>query len=169
MGKAERSFWSRDGRYGLTIGDKEIERLVQLCQKVNNRETGGIVVGFYEDSLKCAVVSHISDPPTDSRSGYAWFRRGKKGLARWLRHLWNSNHHYYLGEWHYHPDGSIDSSPTDRNQMFDIARSPNYACPKPLLIIVGGLLPMNPQFGVYVFLDDGNYLKLFPDGDKADA
>lgn len=145
------------------MSERETVRLVQLCQQVNNRETGGILVGFYDASFRCATLSQVSDPPADSRSGYAWFWRGKKGLAKWLRRLWHSNHHFYLGEWHYHPDGSINLSPTDVEQMSDIARSPNYACSKPLLLIVGGVLPSKPRFGVYVFVEGAAYLELLQD------
>src|SRR5687768_13946063 len=91
---ADRSFWSRDGRFGFTISRRETERLVELCQHADSRETGGILVGFYDASFRCATLCQVSGPPADSRSGYTWFWRGKKGLAKWLRRLWHSDHHF---------------------------------------------------------------------------
>src|SRR5262249_3629493 len=67
------------------------------------------------------------------------FERGVDGLAAWLATLWRAPRKtYYLGEWHYHPHASPDASPQDRAQMITFSRNLAYACPEPLLVIVGG-------------------------------
>lgn len=83
-----------------------------------------------------------SPPPPDSKSGTTWFARGVCGLQRWLDSLWHGpSRAYYLGEWHLHPGGAPTPSGTDLEQMTAIANNPRYACPEPILVILGGASP----------------------------
>jgi hypothetical protein len=59
-------------------------------------------------------------------------------LQAWLDSLWRRKADYYVGEWHYHPGASASPSGVDVAQMRAIARDEKYACPEPLLIILGG-------------------------------
>lgn len=130
-------FWSDDRSFGLHVGEAQLWNILWLCERSGIYETGGILAGHYTGAHDCAVVTAISGPTADSRSGRATFYRGTRGLQQWLDHLWRSQHHYYLGEWHYHPGASSEPSATDVWQMQAIGSAPHYNCPEPVLLIIG--------------------------------
>jgi len=135
-------FWSADEQYGIRIPRAVFNALLEMCAEADGAETGGILVGRYNQQLNCAEVTAASRAPTDSRSGANWFARGVRGLQHWLNTLWRRGH-YYLGEWHFHPDASPSPSGIDTLQMHEIAQSVSYRCPEPILIILG----VNPRVG----------------------
>ncbi|MDP9479243.1 MAG: Mov34/MPN/PAD-1 family protein [Actinomycetota bacterium] len=149
-------FRSEDGAFGASISPKTLTELLESCRDFAPAETGGILVGRYNDALNCAVVTDASERPPDSRSGRTWLLRGTAGLQGWLDRLWSSSkRRYYLGEWHFHPGGAPEPSPTDIEQMGKIARSPSYKCPEPVLLLVGGAAEERSDVRVYVFLSKG--------------
>lgn len=131
-------FSSRDARFRIQVPSRVVARLLRLCWCSGHVETGGILAGTYSAALDCACVSRISGAPRDSSSGPTWFERGTSGLQAWLDHHWASRRERYLGEWHFHPGAAPVPSPTDRHQLHTIARTPSYACPEPVLLILGG-------------------------------
>lgn len=130
-------FWSEDRLFGLVIPCQVLRQLLSLCAEAVPRETGGILVGYYTDSLECAIVTAASGPPVDSRSGKTWFVRGIQGLHAWLHRLWRRRE-YYLGEWHLHRSGTSEPSGADIIQMRQNSQSPEYKCPEAVLLILGG-------------------------------
>jgi integrative and conjugative element protein (TIGR02256 family) len=153
-------FWSEDRRFGLTIDDRELLQITGICSRANAKETGGILVGLYTEALNCAMVTAISDAPPDSRIGRHWFDRGVAGLQRWLNKLWFKKRHYYLGEWHLHPNGLPNPSQTDIDQMKAIATSSEYRCPEPILLIVGGSLTSRWKMKAFVFTNGERFIEL---------
>ena len=99
-------------------------------------ETGGVLIGRYDQKGTVVCVEMATHPPGDSSAGLDWFERGKNGLRELLREQWNlPQRRYYVGEWHFHPIGGAEPSPQDQRQMAEIAQDPNYHCERPLLII----------------------------------
>ena len=148
---SEWEFWSVDQRFGLRIGEQAAARLLQFSVRSDRKETGGILVGFYTETLDCAVVTTVSGPPADSQSTKTWFARGVRGLQRWLERLWRTEGDYYIGEWHAHPGAVPVPSLRDIEQLQQIAASELYRCPEPLLLIIGGDLRRNYEAGAFVF------------------
>jgi integrative and conjugative element protein (TIGR02256 family) len=99
-------------------------------------ETGGILIGRYQDDGYTALVTSATARPNDSISGRTWFQRGVRGLKELLRDRWRRGE-YYLGEWHSHPDGSPEPSGNDFREMRSISIDSSYRCNRPLLIIAG--------------------------------
>ena len=131
--------WTKDSKYGLRIPSTVLKRMLMLCDKAHGVETGGILVGCYCSSHRCAQVTDCSNAPRDSTAGTAHFYRGVKGLKAWLKRLWrHQDKRYYLGEWHFHPNADPTPSHTDSEQMKKIASSTLYHCPEPVLFIIGG-------------------------------
>jgi len=131
--------WTKDGRYGLRIPSKIIHKMLDLCRKSIDIETGGILVGYYNRSHNCAIVTDCSNAPKDSRREKRFFYRGVYGLQRWLSSLWKlGQRRYYLGEWHFHPFASANPSGIDLNQMREDAKDKSYNCPEPIMVLVGG-------------------------------
>ena len=130
-------FISEDEKYRVEITAVVIDRMVEHIKTANRYETGGIMIGTYSEDQRTAVVSEITGPTKDSRSGYTWFNRGVKGLKELLIRQWEMKQ-YYLGEWHFHPKASPIPSFQDRKQMKAIAVSHHYHCPEPIMVIIGG-------------------------------
>ena len=149
--RSKLEFWSSDGRYGLVVEGEETSVILDLCRESKDKETGGILVGYYSANQRFAIVTAVSKPPSDSRQGRFWFIRGRAGLQKWIDSLWRHKRHYYLGEWHFHPSQQPNPSPTDIRQMKEISESPPYICPEPILLIIGYLPASSPEFRAYVF------------------
>lgn len=139
MGR-ERHFISDDQRLGATVDAKCLESIFRRCQEAAGLETGGILLGRYSESGDRALVNRATGAPRDSVAGPFRFFRGVRGLQRAIDRVWRGGT-YYLGEWHFHPGGSATPSGIDIKQMQQFARDPDYQCPEPVLLVVGGEEP----------------------------
>ncbi len=145
-------FASTDGKYQVLLPDTVFTKMLDTSHGCGNTETGGIIVGHYNRSHNCAMVTDITQAPEDSTSGGTWFHRGISGLQNMIGHIWSSgNRRYYLGEWHYHPGSDTLPSPTDIDTMRKIARSERYKCPEPVAVVVSGNLAVEWGVSVWVF------------------
>lgn len=158
---ANREFWSEDRQFGVRCAEEVLHHMLWACQQSSPNETGGILIGFYEETLDCARVTAASSAPSDSRKSGTWFRRGTYGLQSWLNGLWQRKRLFYVGEWHFHPFASPTPSRIDIQHMEEIATTPSYHCPEPLLIIIGGDISTKCTIGAYVFPKKKSFLKLF--------
>lgn len=156
---SDRSFRSADQRYGLVIKRDDMGKILKYCAASGALETGGILVGSYNDAHNQAIVTDVSGPPRDSKRAPTWFYRGVHGLQVWIERLWRRNC-YYLGEWHFHPGARPDPSGTDGNQIDEISRSTDYQCPEPLLVIIGGNVRENWEMAVFVAPRNGPLTEL---------
>lgn len=144
-------FLSADLKYGLIIQHEFQNKLLRICRAARNLEVGGIIVGTYDTEHRYAWVRSISNAPSDSLSSRYWFQRGIDGLQFLLNKYWHQKQFYYLGEWHFHPNGSAEASSVDIEQMRSISRSTTYNCPEPLLVILGGDPKSDWEVRSYVF------------------
>ena len=142
---------SADGRFRISLAQDQVDLLIKLCAKTYPIETGGVLVGSYSTDLAHAVVTTVVSPPDDSVGGKHSFRRGVRGLQSLLIRLWPQKQ-YYVGEWHFHPDGAALPSRADDQQMAEVANSFAYNCPEPLLLIVGGNPPVDVELQSFVFI-----------------
>ena len=124
-----------------------------------DKETGGILVGRYENDGNVAVVTAATERPADSSSGRAWFQRGISGLTAKLRARW-AHGEYYLGEWHSHPGGAPDPSNNDIREMRLISIDASYRCPK-LIMVIAGTFGQSMRISVSV-LENGQLIRLQP-------
>lgn len=147
---SSRTARSDDGQFGIEVSTTLLEEMSDLCARAYPKETGGILIGHYSTDLRVAHVTSLSSAPPDSVAKRFSFVRGFQGLQQLLRRVWRQKS-YYLGEWHFHPDGEPSPSGTDSDQMQSIASAISYQCPEPVLLIVGGHPPEPLQFHSYVF------------------
>lgn len=156
-------FWSADGRNGMSVGAACVGEILRTCADAGRRETGGILVGSYRSvggsALDCAVVSDASGPPEDSRAGTTWFERGVRGLQRLLDDRWRRGN-FYLGEWHFHPFAGTTPSRQDLESLAGIASNPQYRCPEPVVLIVGGDPSGAWRSSAFVFLGERGLVSL---------
>ena len=162
---ASHHFCSGDDRFALSIPDEMLDFAARQCRRAGQRETGGIIIGYYDADLKQATVTQLTGPPPDSRAQKTWFYRGTRGLIRKLEQVWHKHKRYYLGEWHFHPCGPLLPSSTDEAQMKAIALDKNYLCPEPLLILVGlaSDKKRNVNARAFVFPNKENWQELAPE------
>jgi integrative and conjugative element protein (TIGR02256 family) len=154
-----RTFRSAKAKYALAIPCEKLLKILQFCLVADKLETGGILVGHYSKNHDVAHVSDASGPPKDSKSGTTWFRRGLYGMQKWLLRLWKDDR-FYLGEWHFHPGARPSPSGTDKIQIKEISNSPQYNCPEPVLLIIGGNLPADWEIEAYVSPRGGSLVRL---------
>jgi proteasome lid subunit RPN8/RPN11 len=158
--KTNLEFISDDRRFGLKIERKHMLEILKICRVAGSREVGGIIIGIYDLDHKFAIAKIFSKAPLDSLQGETYFHRGVIGLQELLNQLWNDNRYFYLGEWHFHPNGSTDMSEVDIKQMQNISIKESYNCSEPILIILGGNPDKKWDMGVYVFPRNQRWVKL---------
>ena len=153
-------FWSKDDTFGLRMSKSNLNQMFRHCKKSFPDETGGILIGNYTKSLDCAAIETITGPPKDSKRGRTWFKRGVQGLREIVEKYWKHNR-FYIGEWHFHPEGEPSPSNTDKNQLETICKSKDYDCSAPILVIVGGKPPEMWNIRTFVFPRGGDSKELF--------
>ncbi|WEK35963.1 MAG: Mov34/MPN/PAD-1 family protein [Candidatus Pseudobacter hemicellulosilyticus] len=151
-------YQSSDKKLNVEIPFDIIEAIKQYSDTAGRNETGGILIGNYNNSHDTAQIKNVTGPPADSKSGRNWFYRGLKNLQTKLNEYWNKKQ-YYLGEWHYHPYSSPSPSTVDTSQMFKIAISSDYRCPEPVMLIIGGSRGKY-QIAVFVFVRSDRMIEL---------
>lgn len=157
-------FRYKDFDIRVVLEQQHIDSMVSYIRTAGINETGGILLGRYLDTTT-ATITHVVGPTSDSKSGRYWFVRGVQGLATLLSKAWKKDE-YYLGEWHYHPNGTITPSSQDLTQMKKIAKSKEYKCPEPIMVIIAGNYK---SYNLGVFITDKKFEKTFAlDKIKAD-
>lgn len=130
------SYRCKENDLKVLIESKAYERLINIVRSVNNIETGGIIIGYYNVTLTEAIITEVTSQPSDSKAGFSWFVRGIQGLKDLLISRWKVDNEYYLGEWHFHPIGSALPSNVDISQIKKISKDKRFNCPEPILLIV---------------------------------
>ena len=155
------AFRSTDGRFRLVIADELVTKILEMCLASYPLETGGVLIGHYNETLDTVVATRATGPPPDSQRRRTAFYRGTQGLHELLRVLW-SKKEYYLGEWHYHPGSSPEPSAADVRRMQEIAESDNTNCPEPILLVVGE----NRAVTAHIFPRNQEVVRLTPGHDQ---
>jgi len=138
----------------LDVPAEVIDRMYSESASAPDREAGGVLLGRYSDDLRIAMVLEATRAPSDSLRLPTTFVRGTSRLGSLLRRLWaRAPRTYYLGEWHYHPAMSSAPSGADEAQMKTIASCVAYACPEPILLIIGRRAPQSvgPNVSATIF------------------
>lgn len=157
--KKEIVYTSQDQKYSVCISETIMEDVLRFIGSASKNETGGILIGSYNEVHDRASVTCVLGPTADSKSGRTWFYRGVKNLQAKINDLWKRKQ-YYLGEWHYHPDAPPSPSFQDNEQMWSISRDRKYKCPEPILLIVGGSI-RSYEIRIFVFPKAEKQVELF--------
>ena len=105
-------------------------------------ETGGILLGYFDDACRLAWITAAEGPPPDSVHGEHVFQHGTKGVAdRVARYFRESGGRVcFVGMWHTHPDLPAYASLAD-DQAMETLFVPLAATQVPrraIQLIVGG-------------------------------
>lgn len=132
-------FRSEDGRFGVALPAEAVRRMRAEALAAGASETGGILVGLYNEALDTAIVTQAEPPPPDSSGTRTSFLRGVVGIRELLLRLWKRPvRTYYLGEWHVHPGFSPERSDQDDDTMLGDGLREAFDCAVPVLVILGG-------------------------------
>jgi len=90
------------------VWDEDIRlKLQAIRQTALPKETGGVLIGYYDLKLMMIYIVDVIPAPSDSKADQTGFERGKDGLSAAIRNVEKrtANIVSYIGEWHSHPDG----------------------------------------------------------------
>jgi len=134
-------FSSSDGLVCVNILPTAQEIIEKEILLRHPRETGGILIGIYDENLRLATIHFAAGPTEDSQHGAFNFDRGVKGIKEQIAVAKKqiSENVHYLGEWHSHPNNRAIPSNMDLKQMQTFAKNKQLGIKSPLLLIVGGL------------------------------
>lgn len=113
-------------------------KLESLTIEAGENETGGILVGYFNEE-KNAIVTNASDAGPNAECSPTKFLKDIPYTQAWLENQIRDNRGVveYIGEWHSHTNGKTTPSITDVSSLTGIAQSPNYLCQTPVMLIFG--------------------------------
>ncbi|GAA4459352.1 hypothetical protein GCM10023189_32940 [Nibrella saemangeumensis] len=156
-------FSSADGSQCLLLTEEATSSIRACAREWYPLETGGILVGTYDENYRVATVYLASGPPSDSQHSLYQFIRGTNGISELLERAHQlPTPRYYLGEWHTHPAASPKASLTDKKQMNAFADCRLYGASSPVLLIVGGKPPHALQWQASVYQKNRPAQNLWP-------
>jgi integrative and conjugative element protein (TIGR02256 family) len=115
----------------VVVASNATDFIAQRAQQAAPKETGGLLLGWWEDTT--VVIGHAVEVPDPNATTSTWTRHEDAAQAtleaalRDLGHPWLG----YVGDWHSHP-AMLDASPTDELSLR--RASSQYAKPLALLV-----------------------------------
>lgn len=102
-------------------------------------ETGGMLLGAFDDATGIIHVDRVAGPPPDSLMSRTYFQHGLDGVQARVDNevTRTSGTSGFLGFWHTHPCGPASPSPTDEQGMASIV-APDGTRQRALMMIFGG-------------------------------
>lgn len=102
-------------------------------------ETGGMLLGLFDEATGVATVDLASGPAPDSQLSATYFLNGVEGTQDTLDAISRASRGFtrFLGLWHSHPYGPARPSPTDRAGITAIT-SFTPGARRALMVILGG-------------------------------
>lgn len=102
-------------------------------------ETGGMLLGAFDDATGIVYVDKVTGPPPDSYLSATYFHHGVEGTQERVSAevTRTANACGFAGFWHTHPSGRAYPSPTDEQGMASIV-APDGTTRRALMMILGG-------------------------------
>lgn len=133
---------SREGNgWGFMLDADVLAKAECLRMKALPKETGGVLIGYFDVPRRCIYVVDALPPPPDSIEHETAFIRGYDGLQDDLDRVKErtGGQVTYVGEWHSHPDGAdVDMSDDDKVLLATISGEVAADGWPGVVMIVGG-------------------------------
>ena len=149
-----------DTPVSIRVVSSVFESLKVIRRTSKARETGGILVGKYNEDGNVIEVLEALPPSDDSRGTISTFFRGIFGLSDKLTTRWEESGTYYIGEWHYHTAGIGQPSNQDIVQMLEFAKAEEMQLAFPVMVIAFPSADNQYAFRVFLFTQDEQYFEL---------
>lgn len=147
----DRLTWSNDvivpdvgGVYEVRISQRAITEMRAEARRGarlrgDRVETGGMLLGAFDDATRTVHVDVATGPPPDSELSEMYFGHGVQGSKEALEHHRRStaNQVGFAGMWHTHPFGRALPSEIDKAGMASLV-SPDGTGRRALMVILGG-------------------------------
>ena len=101
------------------MADMRAEALMTARLHPPSWETGGILLGYFDDACRVVWVTAAEGPPPDSQRGEHFFRHGTDGVVARMsaHHERTGGRARFAGMWHTHPGLSAQASLIDDQAM----------------------------------------------------
>ena len=116
----------RIGEFDAFLDEGIKDSLHAMRQAQLPRETGGVLVGYYDFTLKAVFIVAALPAPPDSKGTRSGFERGTEGLRERIAEISRRTAGIvgYIGEWHSHPPRhSAKPSTDDLIQLAHLAQA----------------------------------------------
>lgn len=136
------------GRYEIRISASGLAEMRAEARRGDrargsNVETGGMLLGSFDEAARSLYVDFAAGPSPDSALSALYFDHGTSGTQELIEHhqARTANRVGFIGMWHTHPYGRAHPSPTDEAGMGWIV-SPHGTGRRALMLILGGPRPI---------------------------
>jgi Prokaryotic E2 family A/ThiF family/Prokaryotic homologs of the JAB domain len=104
-----------DQRWEIRFASGLAREMKNALRNSQPKETGGILIGLVHSKRRIIYVTRLLSAPKDSRRSPVCFVRGIRDLPEAVADIESHTGRLlgYVGEWHTHPLGGPDLSPTD--------------------------------------------------------
>jgi integrative and conjugative element protein (TIGR02256 family) len=118
----------------LLVAADAADLILRLSQRDWPLETGGALAGFATPEM--IVITHATGPGPSAERRRSSFQRDGEFTQEAVDQIFEKTARCsdYIGEWHSHP-APVGPSTIDISAMAMISRSPEYRCPKPIMVI----------------------------------
>ena len=124
----------------VVLDDHLVERVGSLRKARLPKETGGVLLGYFDVASSHLYLVDVLPAPPDSTEHEHAFIRGCAGLRGELKAIEarTAGQVGYAGEWHSHPDGvGVEMSPTDEVLLATVAAEVRVDGLPGIMMIVG--------------------------------
>lgn len=147
-------FFNQHKQVSLIIEENLLKKISQIGIEKYPYETGGFLVGYYSDDTMTLYITDYLIPHKQKGMSFL-FERSIDGMKQVFKNLFEHQKHFYVGEWHTHPNGSSVYSSTDLNAMIEIADCKTVNITNPVLLILSISDKHVNDFSFYIYNNKG--------------
>jgi proteasome lid subunit RPN8/RPN11 len=139
----DRLIADRSGTYQVRLNQGALEQMRQAVRKSAAAEcpgeTGGLLLGQFDDACGVAWVSEATEPPAGSFAGLDFIVVNSPKAREAVRERSRQTHGLisFMGLWHTHPDAGAEPSSIDNEAMVQLLAQATGPFPRILVIILG--------------------------------
>ncbi len=137
----------------LIISEETLSKIAKKGKNFFPNEIGGFLIGYYSLDLKTLYITDFLLPKHYKNNSYL-FERSVDGIISIFKKIFKKKKHYYIGEWHTHPNGSTMYSNTDLKAMIKIAKNDKVVIQNPILLILSINIDDSYEFSFYLYVNE---------------
>ncbi|MEX2516644.1 MAG: Mov34/MPN/PAD-1 family protein [Gammaproteobacteria bacterium] len=137
----------------LWIQNALYKELLFQADKYYPDETGGILMGYWNEAQTEIVLKHIIGPGPKAIHELHRFEPDTEYHIGEIARIYEESAQLfsYLGDWHTHPDATAMLSRLDKRTLCKIATHPPSRTPEPIMLIIGGDHE-SPQLKIHILM-----------------
>lgn len=114
--------------------------MIAEADRIFPYETGGVLLGYWDESFKEVVIDRVLGPGPDAIHRRESFIPDARYHEQMIAYHYEASGrlHTYIGDWHTHPLSVPYLSRKDRRTLKKIAKHEEARAPIPIMTILGG-------------------------------